>query len=91
MEAAIVCSCPEEWQGSDCREPVCEQQCKNGGYCALQYMRVPYRVLGFDCSWPVCTQDGFEAWKSQINRDALDGIGDERSDTYLRGSNQEYV
>lgn len=55
-----TCTCPEDYTGEDCRIPVCDQNCLNGGYCvAPNTCQCPPGYSGYDCSMPVCHQGFF--------------------------------
>jgi hypothetical protein len=55
------CTCPSEWAGDTCREPVCARvTCVNGGSCvAPDTCLCPPGWSGHDCSKPVCSQGYF--------------------------------
>lgn len=54
------CTCQRGYTGYDCRTPVCEQSCSNGGWCvAPNSCQCPPGYSGFDCSVPVCHQGFF--------------------------------
>lgn len=54
------CTCPTGYTGFDCRIPVCEQSCSNGGWCvAPNSCQCPPGYSGVDCSMPVCHQGFF--------------------------------
>jgi hypothetical protein len=56
-----------DWTGSDCREPVCEQNCMNGGWCiAPNTCMCPPDWSGYNCREPVCHQGYFEAQSSEL-------------------------
>ena len=55
-----ICTCPEDFTGEDCRTPVCDQNCLNGGWCvAPNTCQCPPGHSGYDCSMPVCHQGFF--------------------------------
>lgn len=55
-----ICTCPKDYTGADCRTPVCEQSCSNGGWCiAPNTCQCPPSYSGYGCSMPICHQGFF--------------------------------
>eukprot|EP00949_MAST-11_sp_MAST-11-sp1_P001477 g1477.t1 len=77
--APETCVCAQGWTGEDCTTPI------------LAIVRKSGKALIAERQFVNKTGRFVKHGVSKIDKDALDGIGDERSDTYLRGSSKELV